>query len=300
MEIDHYNGIGGSMASAVMGLNRYKTPYQAWLEYTDPASRPDLSVNEAVEWGTALEPVIAQVAARRWGIEIEYQPQEIRHPRLHFMRAHVDALVKGELAGMEVKNRGLMMRAKYGEASEDEDGDDTDNVLPDEAIQCQTYMACTGYDTWYLPVLTGGQRLLRFKLKRDNAIIAKIEAACVEFWKHVESGTPPEPTTQEDANRRWPQHAPGKVIELTPELDKLVKERRELKERLKDGEVALDVCELQIKRAMQDAEEIRQGGKRILGWKTQTREHFDQKRFREAYPDLVMPYIEEKKLRVLR
>lgn len=299
MQVDHYDGMGGTMASVAMGLNPHKSPYQGWLEYTDPMQRPDLSDNEAVEWGTALEPVIAKVAAGRWGIQIEYQPQEIRHPRLSFMRAHVDALVVGELAGMEVKNRGLHMRRFYGEAEED-GGDDTDNVLPHEAIQCQTYMACTGYDHWYLAALTGGQRLLRFKLKRDNAIIAKIEEACIAFWKHVESGTPPDPITNKDAARRWPQHSPGKFVELTPDLDRLIRERRELKERMKDGEVALEVCELQIKREMQDAEEIRQKGQRVIGWKTQIRDHFDQIKFKIEHPDLAAPYMEERAIRVLR
>jgi putative phage-type endonuclease len=299
--INHYDGLGGTAASVIVGCNRHKTPYQLWLEYTDPETRQDLSDNEAIEWGLALEPVIAQVAAKRWGIEIQYQPAEIKHPRLSFMRAHVDALVVDERAGMEIKNRGMMMRRFYGEAEEDGgDCDDIDNVLPEEAIQCQTYMACTGYADWYLAVLTGGQRLLRFKIKRDDAIIAKIEDECETFWAHVMNGTPPEPVNSADAARRWPTHAPGRVIEADETLAELVEKRKALKAALKDSETDLEFVEFQLKRAMQDAEELRRGKVKLLSWKSHERDFFNSAQFKADYADLASQYTITKPVRVLR
>lgn len=300
-DVDHYDGIGGSVAAAVMGLSRYKTPFQAWLEYTDPSSRQDLSDNEAIEWGLALEPVIARVAAERWKIAIEYQPKVIPHPRLSFMRAHVDALVIGERAGMEVKNRGLLMARKYGETDEqDEDRDDLDNVLPEEAIQCQTYMACTGYDYWYLPVLTGGQRLLRFKIKRDNAIIEKIETSCQKFWDCVQLGIPPDPINSDDADRRWREHVPGKIAEADDMLLAIIDKRVALKKTEKETKDALDFVNFQIKNAMRDAEELRRKGKKLISWKSHMRDFFDSVRFKSDNPDLATQYTEERVVRVLR
>lgn len=298
---DHfYSGLGSSVVPAIMGMDRFKTKYRLWEEFTDPAMRPDLSENEAVEAGIELEDGIAKWAAKKWDFKIEHRPARVVHPIVPCMQAHIDRFVVGERAVLEVKNRGLA-QAKFYDAEESEDApDDLDRIQPSEALQVQSQLAVTGHQTAYVAVLIGGQKLLRFKVLRDEAIIAKIEAACTEFWRHVTERIPPDPTNADDARRRWPEHSPGKFIDATPELERLVAERRELKALLKDSEVALDVCELQIKRAMQEAEEIRKGGTRLIGWKTQARAYFEQTRFKEDHPVTAGLYTEERRIRVLR
>ena len=53
------SGIGGSDAGVIAGLNRWKSPYQLWLEKTGQVEPEDLSDNEYVYWGTVLEQVVA-------------------------------------------------------------------------------------------------------------------------------------------------------------------------------------------------------------------------------------------------
>ena len=53
-------GIGGSDAGTILGLNPYKKPYELWLEKTGAKEPEDISEKEAVKAGVYLEPVIAQ------------------------------------------------------------------------------------------------------------------------------------------------------------------------------------------------------------------------------------------------
>ena len=50
----HYRklGIGGSDASVVCGINRYKSPVELWMEKTDQL--PYQETGEAAYWGTQL------------------------------------------------------------------------------------------------------------------------------------------------------------------------------------------------------------------------------------------------------
>ena len=52
-------GIGGSDAAIIAGLNRWKSPYQLWLEKTRQVEPEDISDNEYVYWGTVLEQLVA-------------------------------------------------------------------------------------------------------------------------------------------------------------------------------------------------------------------------------------------------
>ena len=49
-------GIGGSDASVVCGINRYKSPVELWLDKT--SQLPPQEAGEAAYWGTQLEPFV--------------------------------------------------------------------------------------------------------------------------------------------------------------------------------------------------------------------------------------------------
>ena len=53
------SGIGGSDAADVLGLNKWKSPFQLCLEKTGQTETDDLSSNEYVYWGNILELVVA-------------------------------------------------------------------------------------------------------------------------------------------------------------------------------------------------------------------------------------------------
>ena len=52
--------IGGSEAAIILGLNKYKTAYQLWLEKTGEIIPEELD-SEAIHFGNVLEDVVAKV-----------------------------------------------------------------------------------------------------------------------------------------------------------------------------------------------------------------------------------------------
>ena len=60
-------GIGGSEAAVIVGMNRWKSPFQLWLEKTGEVEPEDLSNNEFIYWGNVLEQVVADRFAELTG-----------------------------------------------------------------------------------------------------------------------------------------------------------------------------------------------------------------------------------------
>lgn len=296
---EFYNGLGASLCASILGEDSYRSPYDLWREFTDPAARPDLSGEEVIEAGLMMEPAIAAWAAKKWNITIDYKPGHlVKHATLPYMQCHPDALVVGETAGLECKNRGFQALRIYRSLEEAEE--EMDRAQPSETLQCMASMAVTGATHWYLAVAVAGQKLLRFRIERDEAMCKAIEGAYTEFWGYVERNEPPPPINVQDCGKLWPLHAAGRALQATPELVEIAARRRELKEQIKAAKTALDIADFQIESAMGDAEELRLGAKKLLSWKTQNRAHFKLDEFRSEHADLAASFTETKTVRVMR
>lgn len=53
-------GIGGSDIATILGLNKWKSPLQLFLEKTGKVQAEDLSDKEVIYWGNVLEDVVAK------------------------------------------------------------------------------------------------------------------------------------------------------------------------------------------------------------------------------------------------
>ena len=83
-------GIGGSDASVVCGINRYKSPVELWLDKTNQI--PTEEAGEAAYWGTLLEDVVRSEFSKRTGInvkQVHYILQSEEHP---FILANLDGV----------------------------------------------------------------------------------------------------------------------------------------------------------------------------------------------------------------
>ena len=58
-------GIGGSDASVVCGINKYKSPVELWLDKT--GQLPPQEAGEAAYWGTQLESIVRAEFTKRTG-----------------------------------------------------------------------------------------------------------------------------------------------------------------------------------------------------------------------------------------
>lgn len=269
-------GIGGSDASAVAGLNRWRSPMQVWLEKTGQIS--DDADSEAMYWGRVLEDIVAHEFSKRTGKQLRRRNAILQHPKYPFMIANVDRLVVGEDAGLECKT-----------ASEWRSNEWVHNGIPDEyLIQCQHYMAVTGYGKWYIAVLIGGNRFLWQEIQRDEDIVEYLIRIESDFWHLVETRTPPamdgSQASSEALKLLYPESV-GETIELPDEAEQLIEERDSLKATIAGYEDELAAIENKLKAMLGEAEAGRIGDK-LVTWKTVTSRRVDAKRLRKLHPDI--------------
>jgi putative phage-type endonuclease len=180
------SGIGGSDAAAACGLHPLVSPYELYLDKTGSsvAERED---TERMQMGRALEDAIAAVYAERFGVKLRRHNAIRRHPKYPWMLANPDRLIEGARTGVEIKNVDALVyrfSQQWGEENSDE--------IPEPyLLQCQHYCAVFGYDEWHLGALIGGNTLKRYIVRRDLELEEMLIETEHEFWRYVESRTPP-------------------------------------------------------------------------------------------------------------
>lgn len=173
-------GIGGSDASVIMGLNPYKSAYRLWLEKRGVAESEDLTGNQHIYWGKKNEANIADWFQEETGKKIR-RLGTLQNRENPFLIANVDRMVTGEDAGLEIKTAGASQYKKW-----------KDDEIPDSYYcQCLHYMATTGADYWYIAVLLDGNDAKWKRIERNEDDIKALIAEEKKFWEMVKTNTPP-------------------------------------------------------------------------------------------------------------
>lgn len=251
-------GIGGSDASVIMGLNPFKSQYQLWLEKTGQAEAPDLSHVQAVYWGTKNEGNVADWFQETTGKKVR-KLGTLRNRAHPFMLANVDRAIMGEEAGLEIKTAGVSQAKKWR-------GDE----IPDAYYcQCLHYLAVTGADRWYIAVLIGGNEALYKTVERNEDDIKALIQAEADFWKLVETKTPPpvdgSPSCAAALSERYKGGAPS--ILLPADSDEIIESLESDKAIMDALKKQMTEKENRLKELLGDAEEGTTDNYRVI-WKT--------------------------------
>ena len=286
--------IGGSDAAKALNESRWGDSYSLAEEKLGVRPPDDLSTREDVYFGTILEAVVCQEYMRRTGRKVRRVPRLLRHPKYPWMGAHLDRIIINESGIIEAKTTKASKEVEWGEPG-------TDEVPREYFIQVQHNLAVSDRLFADIPVLFGGQRLLIYTVKRDEAFIeAMIRLEYDRVWQYVERGELPPPETAEEANRRWPLSHEGEV-QADEKARMAVIELAALKEEAKKAEAAASVRELLIKSAIGDnGDTLMAGEKRLCTWRTQESKHVDLDLMRKEHGPLVASFTTVKKIRVLR
>lgn len=186
-------GIGGSEASIIVGLNSYKDISQLFLDKQRAEFEPDSDIieeeNQYMYWGNRLEPIVADEAEKR--LQQYVAPYDVveykiflAHPKHDHLIANVDrVIVKGDapVGILECKTGGIS-RAKEWTG---------DRAPAGYIAQVMHYMMITGLKKGYLACLLGGQRFVLKEVRRDANLIRTLESAELDFWKYVEVNVMP-------------------------------------------------------------------------------------------------------------
>lgn len=279
-------GIGGSDASTIAGLNRWKSPYQLWLEKTRQVEPEDISDNEYVYWGTVLEQLVADRFCELTGKKVRKcgMMQSLTH---EFMLANVDRLVVGENAGLECKTANGF-KAKEWEG---------DNVPDSYYLQCQHYMAVTGCEKWYIACLIGGNHFVWKEIPRNEEDITALIEAEWAFWEdNVKVGLMPDVDGSKSCSQALAERFPGGVTdsitlpkeagELLAEIDALNEAADRIKEQIESKKNGIKL--------MLGDHEIAYAGERKVTWKTQAgRVTVDSKKLKAEMPDVYEKYSKQ-------
>ena len=276
-------GIGGSDASVVCGISRYKSPVELWMEKTNQL--PPQEAGEAAYWGTLLESVVRAEFTKRTGTEVRTVSQLLQSKEHPFMLANLDGICEHPDLGTCVFEAKTASAYKAGE---------WEDAIPDEyQLQIQHYMAVTGYRAAYIAVLIGGNTF-RWKLvERDEELIAMLVQLEADFWNHVRENTPP-PLDGSDASakflsERFPRSTPRSRIALPDAAADLLAQYDEACEQVEASTERKQEAENLLKQMMGDYE-IGTAGDRIITWKSVSQERLDSKTLKAEHPGIYKQY----------
>ena len=229
--------IGGSDIGAILGVNKYKSIIDVYIDKTEGSS---FEGNESTYWGHIHESTIMKEFGKRHKEFIVYQaPYSVIDD---FLIANLDGVLKekenGEYGVLEIKTTNAF---NY----KDWDGD----VVPQYYYaQVQHYLILTGYKFAYIAVLIGGQQYKEFKIERNEEDINLIRNKATEFYQeNLLKKIPPMPDGSDAYMNYLKQKAleienneviefadleekASKIKELSKEINSLKKEQDLLKE----------------------------------------------------------------------
>ena len=243
-------GIGGSDAAAIVGLDRYRSPFDVYADKL--GLRPEIPDNEAMRQGRDLEQYVAERFMESTGKRVRRRNAMLQHPEHPFMLANIDRWVIGENAGLECKTTSVLNRTKFSQGE----------FPPNYYVQCVHYMAVTGAERWYLAVLVLNKAFYVFTIERDEAEINALIEAEKDLWEnHVLKQIPPTPdgseSTSEIIKQLFPEAKEGVTASLDGDEDKIqayldldaqIKELEKKKEAIKQ-ELQMAIDEAEIGRA---------------------------------------------------
>lgn len=270
-------GVGGSDVAAILGMSKYRTAVDVWLDKT--GRTPPIEDNAAMYWGRTLEDVVA----KHWQtlhaevMKVQRVTPICRRPDKPWMlgtidralvepgrRARVeDGILKGAVAGLEIKTGSMYALENWGGAN-----GGVGDVPEDYACQGIWYMAVTYMPYWNYAALLGGQLYLERRLDRDESVIATIEGMIGDWWdKHIIHGEMPEPESGEDAYKLWKKDS-GIVVPAGIEAIQAFSKLVGLKEEKEKLEANIQSYEDKLKIAIGEASGLKgDDGEVLATWK---------------------------------
>ena len=154
-------GIGGSDVSCLLGINKWKSEIELWLDKTNQTNEPPVE-NEAMQWGNIMEPIIRNHFSEVTGKTVVELKAMLQHPEYPFMLADVDGITVDDdnnPAILEIKTASEFKRSEWEE-----------DVPAYYQTQIQHYLCVTGIRKAYCAVLIGGNSFKIYEVNADDEI----------------------------------------------------------------------------------------------------------------------------------
>jgi putative phage-type endonuclease len=276
-------GLGGSDAGAILGLSKWSTPLDVYLDKI--GEKPPQDESEPMHWGNVLEPLVAEEYARRSGNKVRRNNRILSHAKHPFIKANLDREIVGKNGILEVKT------ARYADGW----GEVGTDVIPDSYLaQVTHYMAVTDNQFADVAVLIGGSDFRIYHIKRDEELVEMMIEREVAFWNdHVLARIAPDPINVSDTANRWPNDN-GESIVASKIPAQQVASLRAIKAKIKDLNSQAKGLEVEIKKEMAEASLLLDAdGHPLASWKEKLSKRLDTKRFKAEQADVWQKYAVE-------
>lgn len=276
-------GIGGSDVAAILGINKWTSAIELWLDKTNQKNDPK-EVNSAMEWGTILEPVIRNYFSTVTGksvMEVKAILQNSEHP---FMLADVDGVTtddNGDPAILEIKTASEYKRDEWLEG-----------VPTYYQTQVQHYLCVTGVSKAYVAVLIGGNTFRIYEVDADSEIQQMLIAVEKNFWDKVQNMVRPDMDGSDAAKDLLDQIYRGGVEEeiiLPEDAVEWVDAYIEASAEEDNAKAKKQEASNHLKEIMGDYDKASCMGHSI-SWKPVTSERLDTKALKEKEPEIYSKY----------
>ena len=276
-------GIGGSDAGAVCGLNPYRTAIQVYYDKTsDSIEEID---NEAMRQGRELEEYVAKRFCEASGKRVRRANAMFYDEKNPFMLADVDRMIVGENAGLECKTASPYSEEKWRD----------DKIPLSYQLQCYHYMSVCNADAWYIAVLIYGRDFKYYRIERDDEVIENLIRIEKEFWnEYVLKRIIPDPDGSKTADAAIAERfkeSKSVTIPLTG-FDERLERRQEILSIVEKIETEKRQIDLELKLYLGDAETAENEHYRV-SWKNFSRSSIDEKRLKAEQPEIYEKYRKE-------
>lgn len=281
-------GVGGSDISAILGLNKWKSPYGVWCDKLGFA--PEVKVNAAMRWGLLLESAMRTAFMEDTGLKVRSAGLH-RSKERAYAQITVDGLVSD---GGNFESKTLQQWT----ADEWED----DQVSDHAELQVQWGMYVTGRDHSWVVGLIDGRDFRTRRVERDEQLINIILDRVDIFWhENVLAQKAPAMThvSLEEVKSLYRLGVDEKSRNLTPEelvaLQQFDVELKEAKAELKKWGTEEERLQAEIRAIIGDSQAVRDPAGELVK-SLVNNGTFAAKRFLEDHPDLVEKYSVEKRV----
>lgn len=273
--------IGGSDVAAILGLSRYKTPYEVWDEKKN-GNNP-FSGNQFTEWGTKLEPVIIKHFEQVNNVTVLDNNVKFISADHNFLGCHPDGIFdyKGVHWLLEVKTVSSTAYKHWA------------NELPLE-YYCQVQHNMHVLElkqAKFACLVLDDRNYFEIDVNYDTEFVEKQLAYLVGWWQRFIVGDEIPLKMVEDYERDNPDI---RQVEADEEAVKLHADILGVKDQIKTLTDKKEAIEDTLKLKIGDATDLMHGLNTIATWRPQTRVTVQTKKLKEEKPEIFLKYASEK------
>lgn len=267
-------GLGGSDAASALGISKWKTPLDTYLDKRGEA--PPLDDSPAMYWGRTLEPIVREEYAKRAGMIVHTGEGILRSAEHPFMLANLDG------RGAD----GRVVEIKTARSADGWGDEGSADIPADYVAQTMHYMIVTGAQLADVAVLIAGSDFRIYTVPFDRELADMLIEAERELWQRIVDGNPPAPATASDIAKLY-RIANGQPIEAQEPILRAWEALREARKAEKECAALVETLEAEIKGYMGACDTLTHAGRVIATWKQRAASaRIDVKRLKAEAPEV--------------